>query len=104
MATARTRSYRRTAIITGLIVAALALDAAAGFNFLAATGCISMVLMELIAMTAVPVLAVGGAAVWIFSGFKNQQALTLAGAALALGLATYLINHAAAYVGFVCLD
>ncbi len=104
MSPAPLRRYRRPALIAAIVLIALGLDAAAGFNFMTAAGCITLVLMQLLAMTAGSVLAVGGVVVWIFSGFKNQRALTLALAAVAFGLVSFLLSHAAAYVGFACLD
>ena len=97
-------TFRRIVPGVVLVLLALALDAAAGFNLTVAAGCIAFFLVQLLAMTAGSVLAVVGLVVWVFSRFKSRQALYLVGAALALGVASLLLNHFAGAIGFVCGD
>ena len=98
------RSFRRNAIIAGLILLAIAADAAAGFNVMAAAGCITFFVVQLLATTAGSVLAVIGLVVWIFSRFKSRAAFRLATGALALAVASLLLNHAVAWIGLGCGD
>ena len=104
MPPAPTRSFRRTAIVVALVLLALGLDAAAGFNITLAAGCISFFVVQLLAMTAGSVLAVVGLVVWVFSGFRSRQALNLVVVAAALAIASLLISHFANSIGFVCGD
>jgi hypothetical protein len=98
------RSFRRNAIIAGLILLAIAVDAVAGFNLIMAAGCITFFVVQLLAMTAGSVLAVIGLVVWIFSRFRSREALGLAASALALAVAALLLNHAVAWMGLGCVD
>ena len=99
-----TRSYRRTAIIIALVLLVLGLDAATGFNLMAAGGCITFFVVRFLAMTAGSALAVIGLVVWIFSGFQSRQALNLVTVALALAIAALLFNEAVAWIGLGCGD
>jgi hypothetical protein len=99
-----TRSFRRAAVIVALVLLALGLDAAAGFNITMMAGCVAFFVVQLLAMTAGSVLAVIGLVIWIFSRFRSPQALGLVVGALALAAASLLINHFAGTIGFVCGD
>jgi hypothetical protein len=98
------RTYRRTVIVVVLVLLALGLDAAAGFNLIAAAGCITFFVVQLLAMTAGSVLAVVGLVMWIVSRFKSRRALTLMTVALVLAAASLLLSHFASNIGFVCGD
>jgi hypothetical protein len=98
------RAYRRTILLVVLVLLVLGLDAATGFNLMAAGGCIGFFLVRFLAMTAGSVLAVIGAVVWVFSRFKSQQALNLILVALALAVAALLMNQAVAWIGIGCGD
>jgi hypothetical protein len=99
-----TRSFRRTTIIVALALLAIGLDAAASFNITMMAGCVAFFVVQLLAMTAGSVLAVVGLVIWIFSRFRSRQALNLVAVALALAIASLLINHFSGTIGFVCGD
>ena len=98
------RAYRRTIIIVVLVLLVLGLDAATGFNLLAAGGCIGFFLVRFLAMTAGSVLALIGLVVWIFSRFKSRMGLNLMAVALALAVAALVMNQAVAWIGVGCGD
>ncbi len=98
------RAYRRTILVVVLVLLVFGLDAATGFNLMAAGGCISFFLVRFLAMTAGSVLAVIGLVVWIFSRFKSRQALNLVMVALALAVASLVMNQAVAWIGIGCGD
>jgi asparagine N-glycosylation enzyme membrane subunit Stt3 len=99
-----TRSFRRAVIVIVLVLLALSLDAATGFNLMAAGGCITYFVVRFFAMTAGSVLAVIGLVAWLFSRFQSRQALNLITVALALAIAALLFNQAVAWIGVGCGD
>ncbi len=98
------RAYRRTIIAVVLVLLVVGLDAATGFNLLAAGGCIGFFLVRFLAMTAGSVLALIGLVVWIFSRFKSRMGLNLMAAALVLAVAALVMNQAVAWIGVGCGD
>jgi len=98
------RSSLRIALIVALVLFALGLDAAAGFNLTVAVGCITFFIVQLLAMTVGSVLAVVGLVMWIASRFKSHNAVHLITAALALALTAFLLNQGFAWIGLTCVD
>ena len=98
------RTNLRIAIIAGLALLVLGIDAAAGFNLTVAVGCITFFIVQLLAMTVGSVLAVVGLVMWIASRFKSHNAVHLITAALALALAAFLLNQGFAWIGLTCVD
>ncbi len=98
------RAHRRSAVIVALVLLALGLDAATGFNLMAAGGCLGFFAVQFLAMTAGSVLALVGLVVWIFSRFQSRAALNMVAMALTLAVAALLLNQAAAWIGVGCGD
>jgi len=98
-----TRPLARGAVIAGLILLPAGLDAATGFNFTLAAGCIGFILLQLLAMTAGVLLAAGGLAVWAISRFKSDKALYVAAGAFALIVAALLLKNVFALIGLECI-
>jgi hypothetical protein len=98
------RTIRRAGAIAGLILLAVAIDALTGFSVLEPAGCITLFIVQLFAMTAGAIMAMIGAVIWAFSGFRSRQALSVATGALALAGAAMLLGHGLAWIGHGCLD
>ena len=104
MSAATARTIRRVSAIAGLILLAIGIDALTGFSLLAPAGCVTLFIVQLLAMTAGAVMAVVGLVVWAFSGFQSRQAFCVVIGALALAGAGMLLGHGLAWIGLACLD
>ena len=104
MLPASTPRFRRAATIAGLILLVVGIDALTGFSLLAPASCITLFIVQLLAMTAGAVVAAVGLVVLLFSRFQSSQAFYAVAGALALGGASLLLNHALAWIGLACLD
>ena len=98
------RTVRRGALIAGLMLLVIGIDAATGFNLIMAGGCVTLFMVQLVAMTAGTVVIVAGLVVWIFSRFNNDKALYFVFGALALNIAVFLIKNAVILSGVGCID
>jgi len=94
----------RTALIIGVIVLAVGIDAATGFNLIVTGGCITLFFVQLVAVTVGTVLIVVGLIVWIFSHFRSQEALYVVIGALALDIVVLLLKNVVALTGLGCID
>ncbi len=98
------RAALRGALIAGLILLVIGIDAATGFNLIMASGCVTLFVVQLVAVTAGTVVIVAGLVVWIFSRFNNDRALYFVAGALALNIAVFLIKNAVILTGVGCID
>ena len=98
------RSALRGALIIGLIVLAVGVDAATGFNLMVTGGCITLFFVQLVAVTVGTVLIVVGLIVWIFSRFRSQQALYVVFGAVALDIVVLLLKDVVVLTGLGCID
>jgi hypothetical protein len=98
------RAVRRGALIACLLLLVIGIDAATGFNLIMAGGCVTLFMVQLVAVTAGTVVIVAGLVVWIFSRFNNDKALYFVFAALALNIAVFLIKNAVILSGVGCID
>lgn len=97
------RSWLRGAVIAGLVLLALGLDAATGFNVAVAAGCLGYILVQLVAMTAGILAAAGGLLVWVFSRFRNDKALAVAAGAIAFIVAALVMQNVSRLIGLACI-
>ena len=104
MSAATVRTIRRVSAIAALIPIAIGIDALTGFSVLAPAGCVTLFIVQLLAMTAGAVMAVVGLVVRAFSGFQSRQAFYVVIGALALAGAGMLLGHGLAWTGLACLD
>jgi len=93
----------RGLVIFVVILLAVALDAATGFNVAGAAGCLGYILVQLLAMTAGILAAMGGATVWVFSRFRNDKALYVALGAIAFIVAALVLQNVSWLLGLYCI-
>ena len=97
------RPLLRGALIAGLILLALALDALTGLNVTLAAACVAYGLVQLVAMTAGIVGVAAGLLVWAFTRFRNRTALYVALGALALVVAALVLKTVFMLIGIECI-
>jgi hypothetical protein len=98
------RPLLRAAIIAGVVLVAVGIDAATGLNLMVAASCTGFFVLQFLAMTVGIVLLVAGLVIWIFSGFQSREALFIVAGALTLDVAALLLNYAAAFIGIGCIN
>jgi hypothetical protein len=97
------RAWLRGAAIAGVILLALGLDAATGFNVMGAAGCLGYILVQFVAMTAGVLAAAGGLLVWVFSRFRNDKAISIALVAIAFIVAALVLQNVSWLIGIACI-
>ncbi len=97
------RPLKRGVVVAALVVLAIGLDAATGFNVALAASCVGYILLQFLAVTAGVLLAAGGLLVWIASRFKSDRALHVAAGALALIVAALLLKQVFGLIGLACI-
>ena len=97
------RSWLRGVLVAGLVLLALGLDAATGFNLLGAAGCLGYILVQFVAMTAGVLAAAGGLLLWVFSRFRNEKALHVALGAIAFIVAALVLQNVSWLTGLTCI-
>jgi hypothetical protein len=97
------RAWLRGAVIAAVVVLAVGLDAATGFNVTGAVGCLGYILVQFVAMTAGILAAAGGLLIWVLSRFRNDKALYVALGAIAFIVAALVLQNVSWLIGLACI-
>jgi hypothetical protein len=97
------RPHLRRAVLAALIFLAFGADAATGFNLTIAAGCVTFLVVQVIAMAASTALIVSGLVVWIFSRLRSERAFAFAVGGLALAVAAMLSKQVFVLIGLSCI-
>jgi ABC-type proline/glycine betaine transport system permease subunit len=96
-------SVQRGAVIAAVVLLAVGLDAATGFNVMGAAGCLGYILVQLVAMTAGILVAAGGLMVWVFSRFRSDKALYVGLGAIAFIVPALVLQNVLRLIGLACI-